>query len=293
MFNTRIAPSPSGSFHLGTARTAYFNWLAARCTGGKFILRIDDTDIERSKQEYVDVIFQAMDWLGLNYDAVVYQSQRGDFYSKFAQSLVSNGYAKVLDDGAIIFAPNDLIINEWRDSIAGTVKVTKEDLDFIRDMVLIRSNGSPTYHFASCVDDWDLGINFIIRGVDHITNTSRHVYLFTAFAHCDLHRICEGFTFAHVGLIHYQGKKLSKRDGASSVLSYRDQNYDPDALLNFLVRMGWGPIIDDKTTKLLPKERMLQLFIDGGKMKSSSANMDLVKLDSFNRKYKAIKNDRI
>jgi len=268
--------------HLGTARTAYFNWLAARASGGRFILRIDDTDTSRDKPEYVDVILDTMKWLGLDYDKLVFQSERNEGYLASAEWMIRKGCAKH-QDGAIVFVPeNQVGDNQWYDELSGWIKITKEDLSFINGMVLIKSNGEPTYHFASCIDDVALGINYIIRGHDHITNTSRHVYLFAAL----------GYPipkFAHVGLIHFDGRKLSKRDGAASILYYRDKGYDPDAVLNFMARLGWGPKIDDKTTKLLPRERMLELFLEGGKMRSSPANMDMAKLDSFNRKYEALK----
>jgi len=278
--NTRIAPSPTGDMHIGTARTAYFNWLAARASGGKFFLRIDDTDLTRSKPEYTQVILDTMAWLGLDYDAVVYQSQRFDFYRSQAQELIHRGYAKEQEGAIVLQIARGSY--RWKDDLAGDMKVTDDDFDVANGMVLIKSDGSPSYNFASVVDDLALEIDLIIRGVDHITNTSRQIILFNLFSGL-IPRFC------HIGLIHFDGKKLSKRDGAASMLYYRDKGYDPDAVLNFMARMGWGPKVDDKTTSILPKDKMLELFLTGGTMKPSPANMDLHKLDSFDRKYKGRK----
>lgn len=268
--------------HVGTARTAYFNWLAARASGGKFILRIDDTDPTRSKAEYVDVIVQTMKWLGLNYDEMHFQSGRYDRYRQLADRFLEEGYA-LKDDGAIKFkTPEVDLPDTWTDEITGPKRITKDDIEKSDGTVLIRSDGSPTYNWASVIDDMDMGVNYIIRGTDHITNTSKQVILWHLL----------GATmpkFAHVGLIGEKGKPLSKREGAASMLYYRERGYDPDAVLNFLARLGWGPTVDDKTTKTLPRDRMVELFLAGGKMKASIANMDMQKLEAFDRKYKAQK----
>ncbi len=287
MFNTRIAPSPTGYMHIGTIRTAYFNWLAARATGGKFLLRIDDTDLARSEDKYVDGILDTMSWLGLDYDKVSFQSDMFDRYKSCAETLVDQGFALV-DDGAYKLCLADVknIPNSWTDEIVGSVQITKDNVETADGMVLIKSDGSPSYNFASVLDDMDLNINYIIRGSDHVTNTARQVILF---------HILGGKLpkFAHVGLIGLNGKPLSKRDGAAGVNYYREKGYDPEAVLNFVARLGWGPTKDDKTTALLPRERMLELFLEGGKMKPSLANMDLVKLDSFDRKYKGRKGIKV
>ena len=279
ILNTRIAPSPSGDMHIGTARTAYFNWLAARATGGKFILRIDDTNQEKNKPEYTQVILDTMEWLELDYDEIHYQSKRFDLYLLAAHKLVSEGKAKVLDNGAIALTEISMP-QKWLDDIAGSIAISGDDFQNAQELILIRGDGSPTYHFSSVYDDANLGINYILRGVDHISNTARQIAIFNALGK-DLPR------FAHIGLIHQNGKKLSKRDGAASILHYKDNGYSSAAMCNFLLRMGWGPKIDDKSTKTLDRARALELFIDGGTLKSSSANLDLVKLESFNRKYKA------
>jgi glutamyl-tRNA synthetase len=295
-YNTRIAPSPTGDMHLGTARTAYFNWLAARSTGGKFILRIDDTDVDRNKPEYTQVILDTMDWLGLDYDSIEYQSKRFDRYKEVANDLIGKKYARIAygSTDAVVLTPmdgNEISFNipdSFQDELAGEVKITARDKELMvpstdsNGIVLLRSDGLPTYHFACVVDDIDMGINYVIRGVDHLTNTARQVAIYTALG-------AEVPKFAHIGLISKDKRKLSKRDGAASMLHYRDAGYDPDALLNGMARLGWGPTVDDKTTALLPKEKMLELFFSGGKMKSSVANMEMHKLDSFDRKYKARK----
>lgn len=263
--------------HLGTARTAYFNWLAARATGGIFTLRIDDTDLNRSDPAFIQVILDTMSWLGLDYDNLVYQSKRFDRYNLMAQNLLDSGLAR-RDNGAVILFPKN-VPDFWNDDIAGDIKITVDDKNIMSGgIVLIKSDGSPTYHFASVVDDIDLGINYIIRGVDHITNTSRQAAIYAALGK-PLPR------FSHVGLLHKDGKKLSKRDGAASMLWYRDQGFHPDAMLNFMARMGWGPTIDDKSASLLPRDKMLKLFFGGGRMRSAPSNIDQAKLNWYNKKY--------
>ena len=286
---TRIAPSPTGDMHLGTARTAYFNWLAARSTGGTFILRIDDTDLTRSDPKFSQVILDTMDWLGLDYDQLIYQSERFDIYRNIANKMVKYDHARNVD-GAVVLFPKDEPNEYWYDNLAGNVAISDDDkLQISKGIVLIKSDGSPTYHFASVVDDIQLGINFVIRGKDHTTNTARQIILYDCLKFV-LHEYHYSVpSYAHIGLIKKDGKKLSKRDGAASMLWYKQQGYDPDAMLNFMARLGWGPTIDDKTTAILPRERMLELFLSGGKMRNSDSNMDLVKLDSYDRKYKTLK----
>ncbi len=281
MFVTRIAPSPTGHMHVGTARTAYFNWLAARSSGGKFILRIDDTDAARSEDQYTHSIITTMQWLGLDYDERFFQSARFDRYRALAEKAMSEGWA-YKDDGAVKFKLQHHTNNEWVDEISGKKSITADDYRIIDGAVLMRADNTPTYHWASVIDDMDYGVNFIIRGTDHITNTNKQIVLWRKL----------GYPipkFAHVGLIGENGRPLSKREGAASMLYYKEKGYDPDAVLNFLARLGWGPKVDDKTTAVLPKERMLELFLNGGKMRPSIANMDLNKLEAYDRKYKARK----
>lgn len=287
MFNTRIAPSPTGDMHLGTARTGYFNWLAARASGGKFLLRIDDTDLTRSDPKFTEVILDTMTWLGLDHDLLAFQSQRFNRYREIAESLVTLGDAIRLDNGAIGLVPKN-VPDSFVDELAGRVSITANDLSHMKpgDIILMKADGSPSYHWSCVLDDIEFQINYIIRGVDHLTNTSRQVAIYSTLGQ-PLPKFC------HIGLIHFGGAKLSKRDGAASMLYYRDKQYDPDAMLNFMARLGWGPKVDDKTTALLPREKMLELFLTGGKMRSTPANMDMDKLDSFDRKYKARKKNGI
>lgn len=283
--NTRIAPSPSGDMHFGTARTAYQNWLAARASGGKFVLRIDDTNAAQTSEESIEVILATMKWLGLDYDGIHYQSKRRKLHQEAIGWLLEKGYAK--KDGEVVrldlYGPRRFQMpDSWYDEISRDIAISDDDLEKIDGMILTRSDGTPTYHLASVVDDIDLGINYIIRGADHITNTSRQVALFRAFEQ-PLPK------FAHVGLIHQNKKKLSKRDNSASMLWYQDQGYDPDAVLNYMLRIGWSPTVDDKTTKIIDREKAVEMFLTKGKMKAKSANMDLAKLESFDRKYKASK----
>jgi len=289
IYNTRVAPSPTGDFHIGSARTAYFSYLAARSTGGKFLLRIDDTDQSRHSEEAVTVIYDMMKWLGLDYDETFRQSEQKDagIYDNFANMLIKQGKA-YKEDGAIRLHKPDMQ-DTWYDEVAGDIPITEKDLSFIEGLVLIKSDGWPTYHFSSVVDDHIANVNYIIRGNDHLSNTAKHIAIYKQLGF-------ETPKFAHVGLIHKNKKKISKRDpdNSASMLGYKEKGYNPDAILNFLARLGWGPQVDDKSTAILQKDKMKDLFLNGGSMKSSPANFDQAKLDSFDRKYKAMieKNNR-
>jgi glutamyl/glutaminyl-tRNA synthetase len=283
MYHTRIAPSPTGDLHIGTARTAYFNWLAAKASGGTFTLRIDDTDQKRNDENSVKVIHDIMDWLGLNSDRTFRQSDRFARHKEVVErvSTVQNNRDTAvrlwLEDADRANFPR-----VWHDEVIGDVKITDDDLNRMQDMVLIKSDGTPTYNWSSVVDDMDMGINYILRGTDHITNTSKQVVLF--------HLLGTPIPkFAHVGLISQGGKLLSKSEGSTSMMHYKNAGYDPDAMLQFLARLGWAPKVDDKSANHLPRERMVELFFAGGKLKSNQANMDLAKLESLDRKYKAAK----
>lgn len=286
---TRIAPSPTGDMHIGTARTAYFNWLAARASGGKFLLRIDDTDQKRNDPAYTQVIMDTMNWLGLDYDELVYQSSRFDLYKGAAGLLMSEGWAESKDGATVLTLEKRrkegyIFPTSWKDEIKGDIRITEDDKDNMEGMVLIKSDGSPSYNFCSVVDDMQLGVNFIIRGVDHITNTAKQVILWEAIKPDEpLPK------FAHLGLICVGNKPMSKRDGASSMLRYMAAGYDPDAMLNFLARLGWGPTVDDKSTAILPRDKMVEMFLTSGKMRSQPAGFDSGKLESFDRKYKSRK----
>lgn len=284
-FNTRIAPSPTGDMHLGTVRTAYFNWLIAKASGGTFLLRIDDTDQARNDQRCVDDILEVFQWLELDYDRIEYQSKRLNRYKEVAEMLLIQGMAQQLDNGAVQLVVGDDFIppSFWVDEIAGNINISGQDMDSTRKLILLRGDSSPTYNFASIVDDYDFNINYILRGKDHTSNTAKQVIL---WQFCTQKPVPK---FAHVGLLTDKGKKLSKREGAASTLTYKREGFDPDALLNYVLRMGWGPKVDDKTTSVLPKEKAIQMFLTEGNLRNSSANIDLDKLKALDRKYKARK----
>ncbi len=280
IYNTRIAPSPTGDLHLGTLRTAYFNWLAARASGGKFILRIDDTDSNRNNLELVKSIFDIFEWLNLDFDYSFSQSSRFDTHREVAELLIISNQAKRLDDGAVQLTYFDNVPDTWKDMVSGDIKTVK-DYDK-HPIILLKKDGNPTYHFSCVVDDMHNDINLIIRGVDHISNTSKQIAIYNALdAQIPL--------YSHVGLLFKDKAKMSKRHGAASSLYYKDSGYDADAILNFLLRLGWGPTIDDKTTKMLDRDRALELFLDGGKMRAANVNMDSALLEAYDRKYKAKK----
>lgn len=281
-YTTRIAPSPTGDFHLGTARTAYFNWLATRASGGRFILRIDDTDLARNNEDSVRVILECMDWLGLDHDHMFRQSDRLDRYREVADILIRDGKAIIAENGAIVMQ-NGLAAS-WTDLIGGTQIPVTANHELASGQVLIKADGMPVYHFASTVDDIDCGVNLVLRGIDHHTNTFRHSAIYGAIG-------ARMPDFAHLGLIMLNGKKMSKRDDAASLLSYRDAGVDPDAMLNFLLRLGWGPTRDDKSMAIIDRNRALDLFLTEGRMRSSPAGFDAAKLASFDRKFKARKRE--
>jgi glutamyl-tRNA synthetase len=272
---TRMAPSPTGNAHIGFARTALFNYLAARACGGKFILRIDDTDAARSKKEYEDSILKTMDWLGLEYDELHHQSKRYDRYREIANTMIENDTAE-RRDGAIFYKPNKWFA-QWADVVSGTMPITDRDRESISNLVLIRTDGSPTYHFASCVDDVDLGVDFVIRGTDHISNTPKHVHLFE--------HLNKTPKFAHVGLIFHNGKKISKRDGISSMDFYQEK-FKPAAVLNALLKLGWShpnPKFD-KEMPIITKEDAIRIFPEG-QLKAAKSTLDMGKLEWLNKRH--------
>lgn len=263
---TRFAPSPTGYLHVGGARTALYCWLYARKTQGKFILRIEDTDIERSTQESVQAILDAMTWLGLDYDeGPYYQTKRFDRYREVSEQLLKEGKAyrcycskerleslrneqmankeKPRYDGlcrdskgqsgpyVIRFRNPTEGMVEFNDLIRGKLSFSNAELD---DLIIARSDGTPTYNFTVVVDDWDMKITHVIRGDDHINNTPRQINILNVL----------GATpplYAHVSMIlGSDGKRLSKRHGAVSVMQYREEGFLPEALLNYLVRLGWS-----------------------------------------------------
>lgn len=264
----RFAPSPTGYLHIGGARTALFNYLLARQQGGHFILRIEDTDVERSTQESVDAILDAMAWLGMSCDeGPVYQSERFDLYRQKVQQLLDEGKAyKCYCTAEDLEAKRQLALAEGRkpkydghcrqrsdqpdapyvvrfllpdpagevsfvDRIKGTITFRNEELD---DLIIQRTDGTPTYNFVVVIDDAEMAISLVIRGDDHINNTPRQIHLYRALGY-------EVPEFAHVPMILGSDKKrLSKRHGATSVMAYQQQGFLPEAMLNYLVRLGWS-----------------------------------------------------
>jgi glutamyl/glutaminyl-tRNA synthetase len=294
--NTRIAPSPTGNAHIGFVRTAYLNYLAARSSGGKFILRIDDTDKERSKKEYEDNILQTMEWLGLEYDEIHHQSDRYGRYQEVAEQLTNERVTR--KQGGATFLNVGGYRPSWHDLIQGEVMLRDDDeklMSSIQNLVLCRADGSPTYHFASCIDDMDMGVNLIIRGTDHFTNTHKHNQIL-AELECiepffsNATKAIENGTFrrmefAHVGLIFHNGKKISKRDGLSSMEYYKER-YTPEAVLNAVLKLGWShpdPTFD-KRYPLVDKQMAIELFPEG-QLKAVKSTLDTGKLDWLNKRY--------
>jgi glutamyl-tRNA synthetase len=300
---TRIAPSPTGSMHIGTARTALFNHLYARRHGGKFLIRVEDTDRERSTQENVDILFQGFAWLGLASDEEpVYQARRADRHRQVVDELVERGAAfrcwmtpeetEAARDQAR--SEGRALRSSWRsrtdgdlsqphvirfrtpddepiviaDAVQGAVTFPSKDLD---DLVLLRSSGEPTYNLAVVVDDHDMGISHVIRGDDHLNNTPRQALIYDAMG-------WERPVFAHVPLIHGpDGKKLSKRHGATSVAEYADQGYLPEAMRNYLARLGWSHGDDE-----LFSDAQAESWFDLEHIGRAPARLDFDKLNHVN-----------
>ncbi len=313
---TRFAPSPTGFLHIGGARTALFNWLYAKNTGGKFLLRIEDTDRERSTQPAVDAILDGMKWLGLDWDAdVVYQFARAPRHAEVAEQLIAKGQAyrcyctaeelTAMREAAQKEGKGFRYDGRWRDrpeseapagikptirikapldgsitvqdKVQGEVTVECKQLD---DMVLLRSDGTPTYMLAVVVDDHDMGVTQIIRGDDHLTNTFRQLMIYNAM----------GWTapdFAHIPLIHgADGAKLSKRHGALGVDAYRDMGYLPEAVRNYLLRLGWS----HGDEEIITTEKAIEWFNLASVGKSPS-RFDFTKLENLNGHYMREAND--
>ncbi|MDO8142577.1 MAG: glutamate--tRNA ligase [Candidatus Brocadiales bacterium] len=272
----RFAPSPTGYLHIGGARTALFNWLFARHNKGIFLLRIEDTDQQRSTDEATQAILDSMKWLGLDWDEGPYfQSQRLSIYKQHAEKLVAQGKAFYDTDEegrkAIRFKMQDGV-TEINDLIHGTITF---DASLIEDFVILKADGFPTYNFACVVDDAEMEITHIIRGDDHISNTPKQIALYNAF----------GFKmpeFAHIPMILGEdGSRLSKRHGATSVTEYRDKGYLPHALVNFLALLGWSPGNDQETISI---QEMIEKFTLK-RVNKTSAQFNNIKLDWMNGQY--------
>lgn len=265
---TRFAPSPTGYLHVGGARTALYSWLYAKKNHGKFILRIEDTDLERSTQESVDAILDGMNWLGLDWDeGPYYQTKRFDLYKEVVAQLLADGHAykcfctveevEAMREAQMAAGEKPRYNGMWRDRtdhpadkpyvirfknpqdgvvviedmIKGRIEIANAELD---DLIIARSDGTPTYNLTVVVDDWKMGITHVIRGDDHVNNTPRQMNILAALG-------AEIPKYAHVPMIlGDDGKRLSKRHGAVGVMQYRDNGFLPEALLNYLVRLGWS-----------------------------------------------------
>ncbi|HTB81569.1 MAG TPA: glutamate--tRNA ligase family protein [Opitutaceae bacterium] len=274
----RFAPSPTGFFHIGSARTALFNWLYARHTGGVFILRIEDTDKERNSEAFLNVIYDSLTWLGLSWDegpkvggafGPYRQSERAHIYREHLEKLKAAGrtYDK---DGAVFFkiSGEPQIID---DAIRGRVERTEE-----KDFVIVRSDGNPVFHLVNVVDDITMGITHVIRGEDHLSNTSKHTELFKAFG-------APLPVYAHIPLILKQNGpgKMSKRDQGALIDEYQKHGFLPEALVNFLCLLGWNPG-DDR--EKMPIAEIIRLF-DLPSVNQSNARFDEKKLAHMNMVY--------
>jgi len=268
----RMAPSPTGLLHIGNVRTALFNWLFARHEGGEFRLRIENTDKAREVAEAVDHIQESLRWLGLDWDGPhTFQLDRIDDCRRVAEQLVAEGKAYE-DEGAIRFRMPDEGSTGWDDVVRGRIEIPNETIE---DLVLVRSDGRPTYNFASPLEDvWD-GITHVIRGEDHISNTPKQINVIGAIG-------AELPVYAHVPNVSgADGKKLSKRHGAVTVAEFRQDGYLPEALLNFLALLGWAP---DGETTIMSREELITRF-DLTRVSPSPAQFDYSKLDWMNGVY--------
>ena len=273
----RFAPSPTGQVHIGNIRAAIFNWLFARHAGGAFLLRVEDTDRERSTPEAIQTLLEVMKWLDINSDEPpVYQSERTARPLEVAEAMLAAGAAyRENRDGkgeCIVCrmpAEGDL---EFNDAVKGRIRKRAEDTT---DFVIVRSDGTPVFHLANVVDDHDMGITHVIRGDDHTENTFKHLQIFRAMG-------AEPPVYAHLPMIvNHMGKPYSKRDGAAFVGDFQAQGYLPEALFNFLALLGWAPG-DDR--EIMTRDEMAAAF-DLGRCKSSAARFDVKKLVWMNGEY--------
>ncbi|TXI49506.1 MAG: glutamate--tRNA ligase [Lysobacter sp.] len=306
---TRFAPSPTGYLHIGGARTALYCWLASRHAGGQFVLRIEDTDRERSTQGAIDAILDAMAWLNLGYDeGPIYQTQRLDRYREVAEKMVADGVAyyayetkeelQAVRDAALAAKqkpryngayrdanagfrddPNRVIRFKnpldgkvvWDDKVKGRIEFDNAELD---DLVIFRADGYPTYNFAVVVDDLDMSITDVVRGDDHVNNTPRQINIYRALG-------APVPNFAHLPMIlDESGAKLSKRTGAADVMQYRDAGYLPHALLNYLVRLGWS----HGDQEIFSIDEMIALF-ELQDVNPAASRLDMAKLGWLNQQY--------
>jgi len=318
---TRFAPSPTGFIHLGNIRSALYPWAFARATGGTFILRIEDTDLERSTQASVDVIIEGMAWLGLDHDeGPFYQMQRMDRYKAVLAELVAAGhvypcYMSVAEldalrerqtaakekpryDGTWRPEPGKVLppvpqgvkpvlrfknpkdgVVAWDDKVKGHIEIRNDELD---DLVIARPDGTPTYNFCVVVDDLDMGITHVIRGDDHVNNTPRQINIFKALGK-------EPPVYAHLPtVLNEQGEKMSKRNGAKAVTQYRDEGYLPDAMVNYLARLGWSHGDDE----IFSRAQFIEWF-NLDHLGKSAAQFDEAKLRWVNAQHLKVTPDEV
>jgi glutamyl-tRNA synthetase len=267
-----MAPSPTGFLHIGGVRTFLFNWLFARGRGGLCLLRIENTDVNREVEESVEQIERSLRWLGIDWDGeTTFQLDRMTRCREEAQRLVTEGTAYE-DEGAIRIRMPDEGSTAWDDAVKGRVEFANEQLE---DLVLVRSDGRPTYNFASPLEDWLDGITHVIRGDDHVSNTPKQIQVLRALG-------AEPPVYAHVpNVLGMDGRKLSKRHGAVSVDEFRAAGYVAPALFNFLALLGWS--YDDRTTVMSREELVERFSLD--RVGSSPATFDYAKLDWMNGVY--------
>ena len=268
----RFAPSPTGVLHIGGARTALYNWLLARGSGGEFVLRIEDTDRERSTPENLELILDALGWLELDWDeGPVSQWERRERHSEAVRQLLESGHAYE-DEGAVRFRVPDEGEITFQDAVLGEIT---NPYSAIKDFVIQRSDGSPLYNLAVAVDDRDMGITHVVRGQDHVSNTPRQLMLLRALG-------AEPPVYAHIPLLHGpDGKKLSKRHGAASVQAVRDEGYLPEAVRNYIALLGWG--YDESTTFMTTDELVERFALE--RVSKNPAVFDEQKLRWMNGRY--------
>ena len=270
----RFAPSPTGFLHVGGARTALFNYLFARHNKGKFILRIEDTDLERSEDRFLDDILESLKWLGINWDGdLIHQSQRFDIYREYADKLLKDGlaYEEKTERGVALRYKSSVGSVKFNDILRGEIEF-KEGFS---DIVLMKSDGSPTYNFACVIDDATLGLTHIVRGEDHISNTPKQILLYQLLGF----KVPE---FIHLPLILGEDRaRLSKRHGAVSVTAYREEGFLPETLFNFLSLLGWSP---GDNREILSQKELINLF-SFDRINKSNAVFDVGKLKWMNKKY--------
>lgn len=312
MLITRFAPSPTGMLHIGSARTALFNWLYAKHCNGKFLLRIEDTDRERSTKAATQQVLQSLKWLNLNWtEPVIIQSERVKRHQEIAQELVRKGkaYYCYMSQNEIEkqkqINPFAKVVSPWRnstaeppagiapvvrmkfpengttsffDTVQGEITIQNSELT---DIIILRSDGTPTYLLAVVVDDHDMQVNYVIRGDDHITNTFKQILIYHAME-------WEIPKHAHIPLIHgADGNKLSKRHGALGVEHYKELGYLPEALCNYLLRLGWG---GDGKQEILTREQAIELF-DIKDLSKSPSRFNIEKLNFINAHYIQMRNE--